>query len=109
MMIYTGLVLNFLFTLFPVIAYYLIYKKFRTKWTGLMFYSLLFSIVLEYTKQFFTQGFSATYSETGVLLSQVNPSMGYMYLSYASGILQSLSIVGLLLFAIDLHKPDKIS
>lgn len=54
-------------------------------------------------RNFFMEDFSASCSEMGELLNQVEPSMVYMYTLYTSGILYSISIVGLLLFAIDVN------
>jgi len=101
---YISLIFNFIFNLFPIIAYFLIHKKFKTNWTALIFYPAVLAIILDYIRQFFMQSYSASYSVTGVLIDEVEASKEYMYIAYASGILYSLSVVGLLLFAIDLHR-----
>ncbi len=93
-----------IFNLLPLLAYYFIHRHFKSLWTLLMFYPILLATILDYIKEYFMQGYSASYSKTGELISQIEPSNMYMYVSYASGILQSIAVVGLLLFAINLNK-----
>jgi len=94
----------YIFNLFPLLAYFLIHKKFKTIWTSIMFYFMLIATIVEYIRDLFMNSGSTSYTETWQTIDIIEPSRMYMYSSYFSGFLQSLSVVALLLFAINLHK-----
>ena len=69
-----------------------------------MFYFMLIATIVEYIRDLFMNSGSTSYTETWKIIDIIEPSRMYMYSSYFSGFLQSLSVVALLFFAINLHK-----
>lgn len=101
---YFQTIIFYIFNLFPLLAYFLIHKKFKTIWTSIMFYCILIATIVEYIRDLFMNSGSTSYRETWQIIDIIEPSRMYIYTSYFSGFLQSLSVVALLFFAINLHK-----
>ena len=101
---YFQIIIMYIFNLFPLLAYFLIHKRFKTIWTSIMFYVTLIDTFIEYMRDLFMNSGSISYSEIGEIIEVIEPSSMYIYSSTFSGFLQSLVMVALLFFAINLHK-----
>ena len=104
LLLYSQITIIYIFNLFPLLAYFLIHKKFKTIWTLIMFYFMLIATIVKYTRDLFMNSGSISYTDTLQTAAIIEPSRMYMYSSYFSGFFQSLSVVALLFFAINLHK-----
>jgi len=89
-----------LFRLLPLLAYFLIYKKFNTIWMGIAFYSLLFASILYLVKSYGMQGFSSELDGSGVVVGVQEASRVFYYTSYIESFLTVVSLLSFVTFAL---------
>ncbi len=97
----------YIYELFFVIALFLIHIKFKTIETYIMFYSLFLTNVMTYSATIFMQGPEAVYSDSGEIISMIQPSQIFEYSMYVSSFTSLIVYPAFLIFAIQLYR-DKL-
>ena len=98
------LILGYLGELFFIIALFLIHNKFKTIETYVMFYVLLFMTILQYSAKYIMQAPEAMYSESGEIISVIQPSEMFEYTLYLLPYSSIVVYSALLVFTIKLYR-----
>ena len=91
-------------TLLFFMALFFIHIRFRTIHTLIALISFLLMLIVQNSATYFLQGPSAEYSNTGEVISMIQPSQVYLYTVYSSMLFGFISTVSFFIFSLDSYR-----